>query len=50
MNDITSRIEGAIAGGHMQAAGALVPTDKEAEFIETAKDILGKKALEERVD
>jgi RecJ-like exonuclease len=50
MNKITANIEGAIAGGHMQAAGALVPTDKEAEFIETAKDILGKKALEEKVD
>lgn len=50
MQKITERIDDAVAGGHMQAAGALIPTDKEAEFIETAKDILGKKALEERVD
>ena len=50
MQEITARIEGAVSGGHKQAAGALIPTDKEAEFIESAKEILGKKALEERVD
>ena len=50
VQSITARIEGAVAGGHMQAAGALIPTEKEAEFIEAAKEILGKKALEEKVD
>ena len=50
VQSITARIEGAVAGGHMQAAGALIPTEKEAELIETAKEILGKEALEERVD
>ena len=50
MQEITNKIEGAVAGGHKQAAGALIPTDKEAGFIEAAKEILGKKALEERVD
>lgn len=31
---------GGEAGGHMQAAGALIPTEKEEEFIELAKGIL----------
>ncbi|MBW2980731.1 DHH family phosphoesterase [Candidatus Woesearchaeota archaeon] len=50
VQSMTSRIEGAVAGGHMQAAGALLPSDKEAAFIEIAKEILEREALEERVD
>ena len=34
-------------GGHMQAAGAIIPTEKENAFIEKAKLVLGKKAMEE---
>jgi len=30
------------AGGHKHAAGAVIPTDKEEEFIQEAKDILSK--------
>jgi len=37
------------AGGHQYAAGAVVPTDKEQEFIETAKEVLGKYAAIEKV-
>lgn len=36
---------GGEAGGHMQAAGCQIPTEKEQEFIEKVKDILGKKSL-----
>ncbi len=50
MQQMTKNIEGSVAGGHMQAAGALIPTDKEAELIESAKDVLEKIALEERVN
>lgn len=37
------------AGGHANAAGALIPTDKEEEFINRAKVILEKIAMEEIV-
>jgi RecJ-like exonuclease len=37
---------GGEAGGHMSAAGALIQTEKESEFIETAKDILTQKSME----
>jgi len=37
------------AGGHANAAGALIPTDMEQEFIKKAKVILEKKAMEEVV-
>jgi RecJ-like exonuclease len=40
---------GGEAGGHMSAAGALIPTKKEEEFIEIAKDILTKKGMEEKI-
>lgn len=34
---------GGEAGGHMQAAGCQFPTEKEQEFIEKVKEILGRK-------
>ena len=37
------------AGGHANAAGALIPTDLEEEFISKAKIVLEKKAMEEIV-
>ena len=37
------------SGGHQNAAGAVVPTDKEFDFIEAAKEVLGKYAVEERI-
>ncbi len=40
---------GGDAGGHMNAAGAIIPAEKEEEFIATAKEILRKECLEERV-
>jgi len=49
MRDIVKDIKGCESGGHANAAGALIPTDKENEFIEKAKIILGKLALEEVV-
>ncbi len=46
---ITEKVGGQ-AGGHARAAGALIPTEKEKEFIESAREVLSKKALEEKVD
>jgi single-stranded-DNA-specific exonuclease len=40
IDTITSGIEGAEAGGHKAAAGAIIPTEKEEEFIQEAKRIL----------
>ena len=37
------------SGGHQNAAGAVIPTDKEEMFIETAKETLGKYAMEEKI-
>jgi len=37
------------SGGHQNAAGAVVPTDKEIDFIEAAKEVLGKYAVEEKI-
>ena len=47
--DMTKKIPGCEAGGHANAAGALIPTDMEDKFIEEAKLILDKKAMEEVV-
>ena len=40
---------GGEAGGHMSAAGALIQTEKEQEFIQIAKDILTQKISEEKI-
>ncbi|MBU0979367.1 MAG: DHH family phosphoesterase [Nanoarchaeota archaeon] len=38
INDITSRV-GGDSGGHMNAAGAVIPTELEQPFIETATEV-----------
>jgi RecJ-like exonuclease len=40
MHGITAKIPGAEAGGHQDAAGAIIPIKEEENFIETAKKIL----------
>jgi len=47
--DITEGMQGCEFGGHANAAGALIPTDSEEEFINRAKVVLEKKAMEEIV-
>ncbi len=42
INMIISSIEEASSGGHYQAAGAVIPTEKEQEFIENAKNVLDR--------
>jgi len=49
MVDIVKDISGCEAGGHANAAGALIPTDLENEFLEKAKVVLDKKGIEEVV-
>lgn len=49
MEEIIGGIGNAESGGHQNAAGAVIPTDKESEFIELAKEVLGKYAMEEKV-
>ena len=49
ISDIIKDMPNCEAGGHANAAGALIPTDKEEEFIEKAKVILEKRAMEEIV-
>ncbi|MBS3097976.1 DHH family phosphoesterase [Candidatus Woesearchaeota archaeon] len=45
---VTDKVGGE-AGGHKQAAGALIATEKEKEFIKAAKEILTQRAIEEKV-
>jgi len=46
---ITEGIPNCEAGGHAKAAGALIPTNSEEEFIKKAKVILEKNVMEEIV-
>jgi len=47
--DITKDIPNCETGGHANAAGALISTDSEEEFINRAKVVMEKKAMEETV-
>ena len=49
LSEITSKI-GYESGGHLSAAGALIPQEKEQEFITYAIEILKNKAIEEVVN
>ncbi|MFH1133071.1 MAG: DHH family phosphoesterase [Nanoarchaeota archaeon] len=48
INQITAAAGGE-SGGHMNAAGAIIPTDMEAQFLEKAQEILEKVSVEELV-
>lgn len=48
VKEITS-IAGGEHGGHPQAAGAIIPAEKEDEFIEAAKRVLALRAVEEKI-
>lgn len=39
----------AMGGGHKEAAGAIIPQDKETEFIKVAEEMLSKVVIEEKV-
>lgn len=41
---------GGEAGGHQYAAGCIIPTEKEQEFIGVAEEILKKRAMEEKIN
>ena len=45
---ITDEVGGE-AGGHVDAAGAIIPIEKEEAFIDVAKKILKREHIEERV-
>lgn len=47
--DIVKAIGAGEAGGHMQAAGAVIPLEKEYDFIDAATRILKKTCMEEDV-
>ncbi len=47
VDEITRQVGGE-AGGHVYAAGAMIDTSNEEKFVETAKIILSKHALEEK--
>lgn len=49
IEEIIGGIGNSESGGHQNAAGAVIPTDKEEMFIESAKEVLGKYAVEEKI-
>lgn len=49
IEEAISGIGNSESGGHQNAAGAVIPKDKENEFIEAAKEILGKYAIVEKI-
>ncbi len=50
VENITKGIEGAQAGGHTAAAGAIIPTSKEDELIKEAQRVLKLNSIEEKVE
>ena len=49
IGEIIGGIGNSEAGGHQNAAGAVIPTDKEGDFLQSAKEVLGKYAMEEKI-
>lgn len=49
IEEITDGIGNSESGGHQNAAGAVIPTEKEGIFVEAAKEVLGKYAVEEKI-
>ena len=50
IEEIIKGIGNSESGGHQNAAGAVIPTDKEEIFIASAKEVLGKYAMEEKIN
>jgi nanoRNase/pAp phosphatase (c-di-AMP/oligoRNAs hydrolase) len=50
VDKITQPINGSEAGGHKEAAGAIVPTEQEDTFIEEAKRVLRSYTIEEKIE
>ncbi|MBS1266612.1 MAG: hypothetical protein MAG795_00579 [Candidatus Woesearchaeota archaeon] len=49
ISNIIESLGKGIAGGHKMAAGAIIPSEEEKEFIEIAKTTLSKLTIEEKV-
>ncbi len=49
VKEISSEIGCNECGGHMNAAGAVIPTDKEKDFISAATKILDRISMEEKI-
>ena len=50
IEEVINGIGNSESGGHQNAAGAVIPTDKENNFITSAKEILGKYAVIEKIE
>ncbi len=48
ISEITAMVDGK-CGGHKDAAGAIIATEREKEFVEAAKRVLDRRALEENI-
>ncbi len=49
VEELIDGIDNSESGGHQNAAGAVIPTDNEQLLIESAKEVLGKYAMVEKV-
>ncbi len=48
ISEITASVDGK-CGGHKDAAGAIIATEKEKEFVDAARRVLDRRALEESI-
>jgi single-stranded-DNA-specific exonuclease len=49
VSKITERMGSGAAGGHSMASGAVIPTDKEDEFVVLARDVLKQMSIVENI-
>jgi RecJ-like exonuclease len=49
VGQITSKLGVNAGGGHSMAAGALIPSEREQEFINAARDVLKQASMEEHI-
>ncbi|MEK6983111.1 MAG: DHH family phosphoesterase [Nanoarchaeota archaeon] len=50
IEEVIDGIGNSESGGHQNAAGAVIPTEKETIFVEAAKEVLGKYSMEEKIE
>jgi nanoRNase/pAp phosphatase (c-di-AMP/oligoRNAs hydrolase) len=46
---MTEKMGSGAAGGHSMASGAVIPTEKEEEFMSIARDVLRQVSMEENI-
>jgi single-stranded DNA-specific DHH superfamily exonuclease len=50
IKEIIEKLKSGEFGGHKNAAGAIIPSDKEEEFIKISEEVLERKCMEEGIE